>query len=398
MKRALALWFTLALAPAPALAFDLGSALDGLASAICGLRNPGGGLGPISIAMPVQSMFDLQGFCRSYAVYKKSQNFGDILADAGRLALQNAFQGLIDGLAGALGRQLQSSFAPVNDFLRAFAQQANRFLNLPYLVADTIYDLTYSSAYREIYNSLTGQATRFQIAAPSGATAAISPVDPNLAAAYAYPDSAEVARMNAAIADESKSASSILSDAASIADHAAKVEEAKVRAEQVAQEVRESASREAIRQAISGQAETAKKVAEAAAQVTAQDPTNTNPGKAQKYRQEAENAPSDRALLELQVKALADIMEQQAVYMTYIADLLVQQSKLQAMTTQDLKEAARAAQAEREAAIAAAVSPDTIERYWQNALERAKADTEPMLALLTAACAFYSGGETQGCQ
>jgi hypothetical protein len=179
-------------------------------------------------------------------------------------------------------------------------------------------------------------------------------------------------------------------------DHAAKMEEAKARAEQVAQEVQETASREALRQAISGQAETAKKVAEVAAQVTSQDPTN--PGKAQKYRQEAENAPSDRALLELQVKALADIMEQQAVYMTYIADLLVQQSKLQAMTTQDLKEAARTAQAEREAAIAAAVSPDTIERYWQSALERAKAGTEPIQALLTAACAFYSGGETQGCQ
>ncbi len=395
MKRALALWLLLALGPAPAFAFDLGSVIDGFARLACGASSTGG-LGSIRITLPIQSMFDLQGFCRSYEVYKKSQNFGDILAGAGQLALQNAFQGLIDGLAGALGQRLQSSFGPVSDFLAAFAQQANRFLNLPYIVADTIYGLTYSSVYKEIYNSLTKQATQFRIAAPDGATAAVSPVDPALAAAYAYPSSSEVARMNAAIAEERKSASSILSNAASVADHAAKVEEAKARAEQVAREVQESASREALRQAISGQAETAKKVAEVAAQVTSQDPTN--PGKAEKYRQEATNAPSDRALLELQVKALADIMEQQAVYMTYIADLLVQQSKLQAMTTQDLKEVARAAQMEQEAAIAAAVSPDTIERYWQNALERAKADTEPMRALLTAACAFYSGGETQGCR
>jgi hypothetical protein len=396
MKRALALWLLLALAPAPAFAFDLRSAIDGLASLACGVQNTTGNLGFGTITLPVQSMFDLQGFCRSYEVYKKSQNFGDILAGAGQLALQNAFQGLIDGLAGALGQQLQSSFGPVSDFLKAFAQQANQFLNLPYLVADTIYGLTYSSVYKEIYDSLTKQATQFQVAVPSGATATVSPVDPALATAYAYPDSSEVAQINTATAEEGKSASSILSDAASIADHAAKVEEAKAKAEQVAQEVRETASREAIRQAISGQAETAKKVAEAAAQVTAQDPTN--PGKAEKYRQEAANAPSDRALLELQVKALADIMEQQAVYMTYIADLLVQQSKLQAMTTQDLKDAARTAQAEQETAIAAAVSSDTIEGYWQSALERAKADTEPMRALLTAACAFYSGGETQGCQ
>jgi len=396
MKRALALWLSLTLAPAPALAFDLGSAIDGLASLACGLQNTTVNLGFGTITLPIQSMSDLQGFCRSYEVYRKSRNFGDILAGAGQLALQNAFQGLIDGLAGALGQRLQSSFGPVNDFLAALAQQANRFLNLPYIFADTIYGLTYSSVYKEVYESLTRQATQFQVAAPDGATATVSPVDPDLAAAYAYPSSPEVARINAAIAEEGKSASSILSSAASIADHAAKVEEAKARAEQVAREVGESASREALRQAISGQAETAKKVAEAAAQVTSQDPTN--PGKAERYRQEATNAPSDRALLELQVKALADIMEQQAVYMTYIADLLVQQSKLQAMTTQDLKEVARAAQAEREAAIAAAVSPDTIERYWQNALERAKADTEPMRALLTAACAFYSGGETQGCQ
>ncbi len=395
MKRALALWLLLVLAPAPAFAFDLGSVIDGFAGLACGASSTGG-LGSIRITLPIQSMFDLQGFCRSYEVYKKSQNFGDILAGAGQLALQNAFQGLIDGLAGALGERLQSSFGPVNDFLAAFAQQANRFLNLPYIVADTIYGLTYSSVYKEVYESLTKQATQFQVAAPEGASAAVSPVDPALAAAYAYPSSSEVAQMNAAIAEEGKSASSILSNVASIADHAAKVEEAKVRAERVAQEVRESASREALRQAISGQAETAKKVAEAAAQVTSQDPTN--PGKAEKYRQEATNAPSDRALLELQVKALADIMEQQAVYMAYIADLLVQQSKLQAMTTQDLKEVARTAQAEREAAVAAAVSSDTIEGYWQNALERAKADTEPMRALLTAACAFYSGGETQGCR
>jgi hypothetical protein len=396
MKRALALWLLLGLAPTPAFAFDLGSAIDGLASLACGYQSTTGSIGSISIALPIQGMFDLQGFCRSYEVYKKSQNFGDILAGAGQLALQNAFQGLIDGLAGALGQQLQSSFGPVSDFLKAFAQQANQFLNLPYLVADTIYGLTYSSVYKEIYNSLTKQATQFQVAAPDGATATVSAVDSALAAAYAYPDSSEVAQMNAAIAEEGKSTSSILSEGASIADHAAKVEEAKAKAEQVAQEVRESASREAIRQAISGQAETAKKVAETAAQVTSQDPTNL--GKAEKYRQEAANAPSDRALLELQVKALADIMEQQAVYMTYIADLLVQQSKLQAMTTQDLKETARAAQAEQQGAITAAVSSDTIERYWQNALERAKADTEPMQALLTAACAFYSGGETRGCQ
>jgi hypothetical protein len=396
MKRALALWLLLTLAPAPAFAFNLGSAIDGLASLACGLQNTTGNLGFGTITLPIQSMSDLQGFCRSYEVYKKSQNFGDILAGAGQLALQNAFQGLIDGLAGALGQRLQSSFGPVGDFLAAFAQQANRFLNLPYIVADTIYGLTYSSVYKEIYESLTKQATQFQVAAPDGATAAVSPVEPALRAAYAYPDPSEVARVNVAVTEEGKSASSILSDAASIADHAAKVEEAKAKAERVAQEVRETASKEALRQAISGQAETAKKVAEAAAQVTARDPAN--PGKAEKYRQEATNAPSDRALLELQVKALADIMEQQAVYMTYIADLLVQQSKLQAMTTQDLKEAARAAQREQEAAFAEAVSSETIERYWQSALERAKADTALMQALLTAACAFYSGGETQGCQ
>jgi hypothetical protein len=396
VRRAIALWLLLVFAPTPALAFNLGSAIDGLASLACGYQSTTGSIGSISIALPVQSMFDLQGFCRSYEVYKKSQNFGDILAGAGQLALQNAFQGFIDGLAGALDQRLQSSFGPVNDFLAAFAQQANRFLNLPYIVADTIYGLTYSSVYKEIYESLTKQATQFQVAAPDGATAAVSPVDPALAAAYAYPSSSEVTRMNAAIAEEGKSASSILSNAASIADHAAKVEEAKARAEQVAREVRESASREALRQAISGQAETAKKVAEAAAQVTARDPAN--PGKAEKYRQEATNAPSDRALLELQVKALADIMEQQAVYMTYIADLLVQQSKLQAMTTRELKETLERVHREQTEAIASATSAEAIEAYWNSALERAKADTEPMRALLTAACAFYSGGETRGCR
>jgi hypothetical protein len=395
VKRAFVFSLLLTLAPGPALAFDLGSVLDGLASRVCGLQNSVEIPGLITITLPVQSMFDLQGFCRSYEIYKKGKNFGSVLAGAGQLALQNIFQGFVDGFAGAFGQALKPALDPLNDLLQAFAKQANGLLNAPYLAASAVYDLAYSSSYKAIYDSLNDQAANPQVNAPTEASATITPVDGDLAAQYAYPDPGEVGRINQAIAGEKNSVSSVLSDAAAIADNAARGEEAKARAEELAKEVKDSASREAVRQAISGQAETAKKVAETASQVTSKDPTN--PGKAEVYRKEAENAPSDRALLELQVKALADIMEQQSIYMSYTSDLLVQQSKLQAMTTRELKEAVESMQRQQREAVASATDAQAIETYWESALERAKTDTEPMQALLTAACAFYSGGETAGC-
>jgi hypothetical protein len=395
VKRALVFLLLLALAPRPALAFDLGSVLDGLASRVCGVQNSLEIPGLITITLPIQNILDLQGFCRSYEVYKKGKNFGGVLAGAGRLALQNIFQGFVDAFAGAFGQALKPALDPLDGLLQAFAKQANGLLNAPYLAASAIYDLTYSSAYKAIYESLSDEAANPQVRAPAEADAAITPVEGDLAARYAYPDAGEVARMNQAIAEEKESASSILSNAAAIADNAARAEKAKAKAEELAKEVKDSASREAVRQAISGQAETAKKVAEAASQVTSKDPIN--PGKAELYRKEAENAPSDRALLELQVKALADIMEQQAIYTSYTSELLVQQSKLQAMTTRELKETLESIHRKQTEAVALATSAEVIEAYWKSALERAKADTEPMRALLTAACAFYSGGETKGC-
>jgi hypothetical protein len=396
VKRALVFLLLLALAPRPALAFDLGSVLDGIASRVCGLQNsveiPGGFI----ITLPIQSLIDLQGFCRSYEIYKRGKDFGNTLASAGRLALQNIFQAFVDAFAGAFGQALKPALDPLNDLLQAFARQANGLFNAPYLAASAVYGLAYSSAYKAIYDSLNGQATNPEIRAPTEASATVSPVDGDLAARYAYPDPGEVARVNQAIAGERESTASVLSNAAAIADNAARAEKAKAEAERLAKEVKDSASREAVRQAISGQAETAKKVAEAASQVTSKDPLN--PGKAEVYRKEAENAPSDRALLELQVKALADIMEQQAIYMSYVSDLLVQQSKLQAMTTRELKETVESIErGQKEAIAASATSAEAIETYWESALERARADTEPMRALLIAACAFYSAGETEGC-
>jgi len=395
VKRALVFLLLLALAPRPALAFDLGSVLDGLASRICGLQSSVEIPGLFTITLPIQSMFDLQGFCRSYEIYKKGKNFGKVLAEGGRLALQNVFQGFVDAFAAAFGQALKPALDPLNNLLQAFAKQANGLFNAPYLAASAVYDLAYSSAYKAIYDSLNSQATKPEVKAPTKASATITPVEGDLAARYAYPSSGEVAQVNQAIAEEKQSASSILSNAAAIADNAARTEKAKAKAEELAKEVKDSASREAVRQAISGQAETAKKVAETASQVTSKDPIN--PGKAEVYRKEAENAPSDRALLELQVKALADIMEQQAIYTSYVSDLLVQQSKLQAITTRELKETVESAWRAQKEAIASATGTQAIEAYWESALERAKADTEPMRALLTAVCAFYSGGETKGC-
>jgi hypothetical protein len=231
VKRTLVFLLLLALAPRPALAFNLDSLLDGIASRVCGLQSSVGIPGLITIALPIQQMFDLQGFCRSYEIYKKGKNFGKILAGAGQLALQNIFQGFVDAFAGAFGPTVKSALDPFNDLLQAFAKQANGLFNAPYLAASAVYDLVYSSAYKAIYDDLNSQATDPQVSAPADASATVSPVDGDLAAQYAYPDPGEVARVNQAVVEEKSSASSILSDAAAVADNATRTEKAKAEAE-----------------------------------------------------------------------------------------------------------------------------------------------------------------------
>lgn len=397
-KRIKVLAATLALSLSPAFALDLGGVLDAIAPVVCGSGSLGFSTPLENFAFPIGSLGDLQGFCRAYSVYKRYQSAADILKEAGRLALQNLIRGTIDGVFEELGVATRGPVGMVSDFLGELADKANTVLNLPYLMAGEVYNLAYASAYNEIYKSLqssSGASPRVPASSLNIATSAPALKDrgsSEVKADFAYADAAELGRKESATKESLKETAELASEAVRAEDNARALAEAQAAAEEAAKEAEKAASREAVRQALSGQAEVAQKLAEAATQVTANDPVTGQKGKAQQYREEAASAPSDRALLELQVKALADIMEQNAIYMPYIADLLVQQSKVQAMTTMELKEAITRLSEEVREPVRMATSEETINRTWEQMVERAEADIEPMRALFKAACNFYSGG------
>ena len=391
---------TLALSLSPAFALNLGGALDTVASFVCGSGSLGLGFStPLgNFTLPIGSLGDLQGFCRAYSVYKRYQSAADILKEAGRLALQNLIQGTINGVFGGLGVTTGNSVGMVSNFLGELADKANAMLNLPYLMAGEVYNLAYASAYNEIYKSLqpsSGASPRVPASSLKIANSAPNLEDKGsseVKADFAYANAEELDRKKSATRESLEKTAELASEAVRAEDNARALAEAQAAAEEAAKEAEKAASREAVRQALSGQAKVAQKLAEAATQVTANNPVTGQKGKAQQYREEAASAPSDRALLELQVKALADIMEQNAIYMPYIADLLVQQSKVQAMTTMELKEAITRLSEEVREPVRMATSEETINRTWKQMVERAKADIEPMRALFKAACNFYSGG------
>lgn len=358
----------------PALAIDLGAVLNAGYSAACR-----GGIGQV---------IDLRGFCRSYEVYQRATQ-GDFWAGIAQTATANLISGAISGGISAFGNAVNQTpeMQTINGVLTLLSDTATNLLNIPYNLAQNIGELAYQGVYNEVYKNLTNKSVSIQT--PSDVPT-LTAASGDAARSFEYLDPTQIAEANAQLRALNDNTTSIANSAAQIAADKTAGEVARLTALGASIEARAQTERQAVAQAIAGQNRTVAQIGETAGQVTGKS-LNGNPGLAETYRRSAENAPSDRALLELQVKALADIMEQQAIYMPYIAELLVEQSKLQAMTTEQLKEEIGQAVAQVQATTSLPRSPQWLETQIERGRQEAELAVQPIKTLISMTCMFYGG-------
>lgn len=379
MKKALIVAIA-AFGTTPALAIDLGAVLNAGYTAAC----QGG----------ISQVVDLRGFCRSYEVYQRATQ-GDFWASIAQTATANLISGAINGGITALGNAVNQTpeMNAINSVLMQLSSTATDLLNIPYNLAQNIGELAYQGVYNEVYKNLTTNPVSIQT--PSDVPT-LTAASGEAATSFEYLDSKQIAEANSNMQTLNNNTKSIANSTAQLAADETAREVARLTALDASIEAKEQAERQAVAQAVAGQNETLAQMSETAGQVTGKS-LNGNPGLAETYRQSAENAPSDRALLELQVKALADIMEQQAIYMPYIAELLVEQSKLQAMSTDQLKEQIGQAVAQTQATISLPNSPQWLEAQIERAKQEAEQAVKPMKTLISMTCMFY-GGSASTCE
>lgn len=379
MKKALIVAIA-AFGTTPALAIDLGAVLNAGYTAAC----QGG----------ISQVVDLRGFCRSYEVYQRATQ-GDFWASIAQTATANLISGAINGGITALGNAVNQTpeMNAINSVLMQLSSTATDLLNIPYNLAQNIGELAYRGVYNEVYKNLTTNPVSIQT--PSDVPT-LTAASGEAATSFEYLDSKQIAEANSNMQTLNNNTKSIANSTAQLAADETAREVARLTALDASIEAKEQAERQAVAQAVAGQNETLAQMSETAGQVTGKS-LNGKPGLAETYRQSAENAPSDRALLELQVKALADIMEQQAIYMPYIAELLVEQSKLQAMSTEQLKEQIGQAVAQAQATTSLPNSPQWLEAQIERAKQEAEQAVKPMKTLISMTCMFY-GGSASTCE
>lgn len=379
MKKALIVAIA-AFGTTPALAIDLGAVLNAGYTAAC----QGG----------ISQVVDLRGFCRSYEVYQRATQ-GDFWASIAQTATANLISGAINGGITALGNAVNQTpeMNAINSVLMQLSSTATDLLNIPYNLAQNIGELAYQGVYNEVYKNLTTNPVSIQT--PSDVPT-LTAASGEAATSFEYLDSKQIAEANSNMQTLNNNTKSIANSTAQLAADETAREVARLTALDASIEAKKQAERQAVAQAVAGQNETLAQMSETAGQVTGKS-LNGNPGLAETYRQSAENAPSDRALLELQVKALADIMEQQAIYMPYIAELLVEQSKLQAMSTDQLKEQIGQAVAQTQATTSLPNSPQWLEAQIERAKQEAEQAVKPMKTLISMTCMFY-GGSASTCE
>lgn len=406
---ALLLSLTFFLGGGQALAFDLLGAIDRAYNQACNTT-------PVKLAI---NALNLGNFCRVYAVFKRALG---TKVDIGRLLgnfAEHALRGVIDGALFGTASGIRSAFGPeldaINKFLGNLADGIERALDLPYRILSGTYSTAYWGTYSLFMSAWSGALTDLRNSSYIGSTLGDSYVDSLYSLQTTSLSSSDSLVQDFGYGTESPATKGIDSVGKEVRETlerlADEAEEARLEtitqltAETVAKAAEEEA-REATQAAmLKRQEEIGQKVAEMAAGVTlpalvsttvdagGQQVQITIMGTAEKYRQEAQNAPSDRALLELQVKALADIMEQLAIYFPAVVDILTEQTRLQVFTTEELR---REAMKAKEEAAVSPPDPDLLLREVKDRAEEMRTLGEDFSQFLKDLCRFY-GGDPEAC-
>lgn len=392
------------LGSSPAQAFNLYGLFDSIYSATCS---------PITVSVggvsfqtpPITSVLDLRSFCRTYQVLRSITDAESFLRQVSaigvRSLVQGPLRGLLDGIEHGLGRNeaYQAFKRNFDAFMDALQEASLTLYNLPYRIGDVIYENTYSLAYRLGFNAVNADriTQRPDLTPLREAVGQRTPMaDPGAAAAYGYPSGGEEARIAAGNQAIVSLLEELGTESVRLEVQTQGAEEARSAAERAAERAREASQRQAVQKGLEEAASRVREIAGAASQVTMEiDPATGESGIARRFVEEARNAPSDRRLLELQVEAIAALMEQESIYVTQASELLTELARTQVMATLQVAEEVRRMRSESEE-IRARLTPEAALRYYETLLNSPDPRVEAMEQLVRIMCAFYNGREDCG--
>lgn len=357
-------------------------------------------------SVSIAGALDLGSFCRTYQTLSRFRNFDEYLRALAEGRLQNLPSFLIDaalmGISQGLGNNpdYQAFKSQFDSFMNNLNEIADEAFNAPARFLDDAFNAVYGAVYKLAADAVSGKTyTPPQISVESDLNSALgnsTPVSPELQQEFGYPDSAATARQAQDYKELSKAITQTVQESAKAQDKSRDMVEAEQKARKAAEEARSQAEARYYEGLVKKQSEITKEIADAAVAATVDD--GLSKGIAPKLKEEAKNAPSDRRLLELQVEAIASLIDQQAIYASKTAELLAEASKAQLLATYQIAQEVRQARLEAQQAQNTLTSGDLLAKVFESELKSSIEASNTAIEIVKAGCLFYTGGNGTACQ
>ena len=389
--------------PGPGGGFDLFGILDGVYNIACGQLLGSG----VSLAGALQ----LGSFCYTYQSFRRFKGFDAYLQALGRSALKSLPGRLIDstlvGLADGLRNNpgYQAFKGDFDGFMNGLEQVATQIYNLPHRllfglmdqlsvgISEGTYDAAREKTYTPPDTNLGGTLESFQSIIEDAQAA-----PPELREGFGYLDQRAVDESKRTHRETIRALEEVAQKAAIVAEKGTDLADAKVKAKEAAQKARDEAEAQYYDTVLNQQRRALKELTETAAKASLDNPQTREKGIVAQLKEEARNALSDRRLLELQVEAIATLLDYTGIYASKTAELLAEMGRSQLLATYQIVQEVRKAKAESESMVQAVVpSGEYLARTMEAQAARVAEESKALLSLVQAACLFYTGQDAQAC-
>lgn len=393
----------------PAQALSL-SDLSGLLQGACGNTQ-------------ISSIFNIKGACQLYEALRPGFNVQNFLNYARDTLATSVVSGALQGIGDATNQAFLNN---LSDTLGNIANGIREAYNLPYRLVDGIAQGVWSETYGQVYNYFSGAYQSLADGVSSTISASYS--IKNLSLNNTSPDSVAQAYSSLGISvpeGYDKGTLSSLSQNTSLAaanlnslaetnkataislartgiTELAPAEEATFRAELARQQAQDAAEQTVRAGAAKATTERGAELARQATQLGVDDPTKGEKSLATQYKERADNAVSDRELLQLQVKAIADSMANQALNNQLLAEYLRAVAQEQVMSTDAVRDEVRALRESMEGPMLPGPSAKDRVAQAQKLAEEAEAirqsslrQVEPAISALNTICQVYGLGDCE---
>ena len=370
----------------------------------------------------VTAIFNVKGACELYQALQPGFNAEGFLKYATNTLLSSAVSGALKGVGDATNNAFLNNLSST---LGSIANGIREAYNLPYRVVDGLAQGVFGEVYNQIYSGFSETYSSIFSTASKGVESSYSvpsfslnnPSPDSVSKAYgdlgiSAPEgydfntlsslsnavSNTVSNLNS-LAQENKS--TIISLAKTGITELALAEQAAFQAEQARQQAQEAAERAMRAGVAKATAEREAELARQTIQLGVDNPTGGEKSLATKYKERAQNAISDRELLQLQVEAIADSMANQALNNQLLAEYLRSVAQEQVMSTDAIRNEVRALREAIEGPMMSLGSSakERAARFKQLAEEAeaihqsALRQIEPAISALNTVCLVYGVGE-----